>query len=166
MTIHAQNAHMPYFIPSNDALPSDPHQREMELNTRIQAIEDDLANLSLFPLRGESVNYRVLQGMRKYWIGVREGCMASQIDELFLQDDRQAVVHGVALMERKLEEIKRRMRKESMPEELVLGESPKTPDTSVLISAWSEKALKEFVQDARRFHDIGYDEIEGSELDH
>ena len=163
---HAQNPDMPYFMPPNDAIPSDPHQREADLNVRIQAIEDDLANLSLFPLRDKSVNYKVLQGMRKYWVGVREGCMASQIDELFLPDDRQAVIHRVALMERELGEIKQRIAKESMPKELVLGRPPKTFDTSVLISAWSEKALREFVQDARHLHDIGHDEIEGSELDH
>jgi hypothetical protein len=155
---------MPYFTPSSDALSSNPAQRKLELDARIQSLETDIQKLSLFPLGKKSVNYRVLQGLRKYWIGIRNDCMPSQVEELFFPESRPSAVCSIALMERELDDIKLKMEKESMPEELGPGIEPKAIDPTAFISNWADEGLQEIVQKAREFYHIDQDEIEKSRV--
>jgi hypothetical protein len=154
---------MPYFTPSGEALSSNPTQRTLDLDTRIQSLEADLQKLSLFPLGEKSVNYRVLQGLRKYWIGIRDDCMPSEVAELFFPESRPSAVCSIALMERELDNIKLRMDKESMPEELGPDIAPKAADPSVFISRHSNEGLQEIIREVREFYAIDQDEIENSQ---
>jgi hypothetical protein len=155
---------MPYFTPSSEALSSNPAQRKLELDARIQSLETDIQKLSLFPLGKRSVNYRVLQGLRKYWIGIRDDCMSGEVEELFFPESRPSAVCSIALMERELDDIKLKMEKESMPEELGPGIEPKAIDPSAFISDWAAKDLHEIVQKVRTFYGIDQDEIEKSRV--
>ena len=155
---------MPYFTPSSEAVSSNPKQRILELDAQIQSLETDIQKLSLFPLGEKSLNYRVLQGLRKYWIGIRDDCMSSEVEELFFPESRASAVCNVALMERELDDIKLKMGKESVPEELGPGIDPKAIDPSAFISDSADKGLQEIVQKVRKFYDIDQDEIEKSRV--
>lgn len=156
---------MPYFTPSSDTLPSDPSQRELELKTRIQAIEADLAKPSLFPLGEKSANQKILKGIRTFWVGVSQDRMTSQITELSFPHDREAFNQLLALMKGELREINQRILKEAMPERLVPGAAPKVLDATVIISTWSKRGLEEIMDQLQRHHRVGPYEEEESALD-